>query len=93
MSKKAVYSNKGLQVYITADHFKELLAEGTLDVQLYIGKVQVKRAWCVVKVLPGARDSLVVACQLEQGAIDKARNEYSNAFAKRSQSLRNSNKE
>ncbi len=79
MSKKAVYSNKGLAVYITAEHFRELLTEGTLDVRLHIGKVQVKQAWCVVKVLPGAKDSLTQAYRLEQSAIDEARQKFPDA--------------
>ena len=73
MSKKAVYSNKGLQVYITREDFDKLLNERALDVPLFIGKTQSPGAWIIVKTLIVANTDLRQVRDLEQSAIDQAR--------------------
>jgi len=73
MSKKAVYSNKGLQVYITGEDFEKLLQKWTLNVPLHIGKVEAKDHWIVVKTLSWSNDTLGRTLAAEQSAIDEAR--------------------
>jgi len=93
MSAKAVYSNKGLQVYITGEDFQLLLSKGWITPEVFIGKDKTVVGHLQVELSAVSQNSLYHALVLEQQAIDQARNEYSDAFAKRSQSIRKSNKE
>ncbi len=76
MSKKAVYNNKGLAIYITGEDFKNLLERRALDVPLYIGKTEVKGACVVVKTLTTANQYFKEARQLEHEAIENVRAEH-----------------
>ncbi len=73
MSKKAVYSNKGLQVYITGEDFEDLLRKTVLDVPLYIGKAKTADGWIVVKTLSESWRNLDQALTLERQAVNQAR--------------------
>ncbi len=76
MPKKAVYNNKMLAIYISGDDFKELLERRTLDLKLYIGKVQTGNDWIVVNTLGGLSAELENAYQLEYEAIEAVRAEH-----------------
>ena len=93
MSKKAVYSNKGLQVYITKEDFEELLDRTVLEVPVYIGKVQSEGAWIVVKTFSKANIVLKETLQLEQQAVAQVRQASQSGFAKHVQIIQNSHKE
>ncbi len=73
MSKKAVYNNKGLAIYITGDDFKDLLERTTLSVPVYIGKVKTQKDFTVVRTLSGLDGELAYAYQLEHEAIESVR--------------------
>jgi len=73
MSKKAVYSNKGLQVYITAEDFEFLLERGQMVFEVHIGKSAVSIGHGFIHLRPDTVDNLENALALEQAAIDKAR--------------------
>lgn len=92
MGAKAVYNNKGLGIYITGEDFETLLKQIDIAVPTYVGKSTVSLGFIRVRLSHRANEGLRYALILEQEAIDKARNEYSDAFAKRSQSLRKSNR-
>ena len=79
MSKKAVYSNKGLAVYITGEDFEEMLEHRYLSVPLYIGKVQVEHSQIIVNTLSRANLALKDILALEQSAIDEARQKFPGA--------------
>ena len=73
MSAKAVYSNKGLQVYITAEDFEELLERGQIYFEVHIGKRAVSIGQGFVHLHPDCVRHLTRAFTLEQSAIDEAR--------------------
>lgn len=77
MGKKAVYSNKGLQVYISGEDFEALLDHQTLWVKLHIGKVETAKCFVWVEITAEAYASIANAYKLESRAIDKARTDYS----------------
>jgi len=76
MSKKAVYSNKGLQVYITAEDFEELLERGQIYVEVHICKSAVSKGRGFVHLHPDCVRHLTRAFTLEQAAIDEAQQQY-----------------
>ncbi len=73
MSKKAVYSNKGLQVYITKEDFENLLSGKPFVVPVFIGKNKevMGSLWIDLSVM--AHSELLQALKLEQQAVNKAR--------------------
>ena len=73
MSKKAVYSNKGLQVYITGEDFKHLLACSQIVIPVHIGKSGPLKGSLQVVLSFTVNSELLEALTLEQSAIDKAR--------------------
>ena len=73
MSKKAVYSNKGLQVYITAEDFERLLVHSQEVVSIYIGKAGPLAGSLKVVLSHTGQKELLEALALEQSAIDEAR--------------------
>ena len=73
MGKKAVYSNKGLQVYITREHFGVLLGQKRLSVPVVIGKNPNAIGLVHVEVSSSTREALENAFQLEQAAVDEVR--------------------
>ncbi len=75
MSKKAVYNNKMLAIYISGDDFKDLLRRTDLSVPVYIGKVKSDSDWIMVNLLGKLRVDLDNAYQLEHEAIEAARSQ------------------
>ncbi len=73
MGKKAVYSNKGLQVYITQEDFEELLESLTIKVPVGIGKDKNVIGLVRVELSDYSKTGLLLAFNLERDAIDKAR--------------------
>ncbi len=76
MSKKAVYNNKMLAIYISGDDFKKLLDSGKSAVPIYIGKVKTDRDWISVDLSFTIRGELYKAYQLEYEAIETVRAEH-----------------
>ncbi len=74
MTKKAVYSNKGLQVYITAEDFEVLLSRGWVTPEVFIGKDKTVVGHLQVELSAVSKNSLLRAFQLERDAINQARN-------------------
>jgi len=76
MSKKAVYSNKGLQVYITREDFEEMLSGKPFVVPVFIGKSKTETGSLWIDLSLTAHSRLLQALNLEQSAIDEARQQY-----------------
>ena len=72
MAKKAVYSNKGLQVYITKEDFEELLSQKRLSVPVVIGKNPISIGLVRLELSNFTRDGLLNALTLEKQAVDEA---------------------
>jgi len=90
MGKKAVYSNKGLQVYITGEDFEELLERGQIYLDVNIGKSAVPAGMGFVHLAPETIVHLANAFTLEQGAIDAARGEHFSGFGRHARTIMNS---
>ena len=93
MSKKCVYSNKGLQVYITAEDFEELLERGQIYLDVQIGKSKAPVGKGFIHLAPDTVDNLTNALTLEREAIDQAHNEHLSGFGKHARTIIKSNKE
>jgi len=73
MGNRAVYSNKGLGVYITREHFEELINVGAEVCSLYVGKEKVQGLTVRVILDPEANALLRRVFYLETKAISDAR--------------------
>lgn len=69
MGAKAVYNNQSIMIYVTGEHSRALLQNGSLILECYIGTQLISSAGCYVELAPEIVTEFDKVRQAEVSAI------------------------
>lgn len=75
MGAKAVYNNQSIMIYITGEHSRALLQNGSLILESYIGSQLISSAGCYVELAPEILTEFTKVRQAEVNAIQAVKDQ------------------